>query len=110
MSSEFFTEAGKVLLGAVIGGALTAATALPVLNTKLAKTTTVITAMKDSCITCRSGFDTTLTTLGEAVRVHHEDDEKHNTKASHILLQDILTRVMRIEDKLVNGALRHMDG
>jgi hypothetical protein len=103
MSSEFFVDAGKIVVSAIVGGALTAATALPMFNIKLTKLAGEVRSMKESCAVCKAGTEKSLTTLDTEVRAHHEDDEKHYTRASDKLMNDILTRVMRIESKLFNG-------
>lgn len=103
MAFELVAEAGRVLVGALIGGAITAATALPMMNTKLAKLTTEVVSMKESCTTCKTGLDKAVDTLTAKVDAHHEDDDRHYTKASDKLLNDILTRVMRIETRMFSG-------
>jgi gas vesicle protein len=106
MATEIVAEAGKMILGAVIGGLITAATALPMLNTKLTKLRDEVSTMKETCTTCRSGVTQSLQNLSLDVKHHHEDDEKHYTKASDRMLNDILSRVTRIENSLLADVRR----
>ena len=103
MSSEFFAEAVKVGIGAIIGGLITAATALPYLNNRLTELHTEVTNMKDGCTTCKASVGKSLEKITDNINTHHADDERHNSGTSHALLADILARVMRIETRLFTG-------
>lgn len=103
MAYEIVAEAGKMLGSALAGGLVTAASALPYLNSKLTQLTTEVTLMKESNTTYQGGITADLATLRKKVDDHHTDDDKHYTKASDKLLNDILERVMRIESRLFNG-------
>ena len=103
MSSEFIAEAGKLLLAALVGGLATSATALPIFNNKLTKVTTELQTLKESCVSCKAAMGNAVEGLSKKVTEHHEDDEKHNNKSSEKLLNDILNRVMRIENRMFNG-------
>jgi uncharacterized protein Yka (UPF0111/DUF47 family) len=100
------TTGGEILrvgLGAVFGGMVTAISALPLFSSRLTKITAKVTEMEKSCTTCKSGVDTTLEVLTKSVSEHHSDADRHNSSISHMLLKDILDRVMRIEVRLTNG-------
>lgn len=103
MSGEFFAEAIKVGVGALVGGLITAASALPYFNNRLTRITTEVEIMKSGCTACRVSVDKTMEKITESVNDHHSDDERHNSGTSHALLADILARVMRIETRLFNG-------
>jgi len=103
VSSEFFAEAVKVGIGALVGGLATAASALPYFNNRLTKITTEVEIMKLGCTACKTSVDKSIEKLTESVNEHHSDDERHNSGTSHALLADILARVMRIETRLFNG-------
>lgn len=103
MSSEFFAEALKVAAGAIIGGLITASTALPYINNRLTKLYTEVDNMKSGCTVCRTSVDKSLEKITDSVNDHHADDERHNSGTSRELLADILARVMRIESRLLNS-------
>lgn len=103
MSSEFFVDALKIGISALVGGLVTAASALPYFNNKLTKITTEVEIMRSGCTTCKSSVEKSIERINESVNDHHSDDERHNSGTSHALLADILARVMRIETRLFNG-------
>lgn len=94
---------GETLIGAAIGCLATAAAAMPIYNSKLSKLQEALNGMEKSCVTCKAGVERSIETLAKTVATHHEDDEKHTSKASATILTDILNRVMRIESRLFNG-------
>jgi gas vesicle protein len=95
----------RVVIGAVIGGVVTAASALPYFNNKITKLNEKVENMKSHCASCQASTGEAIKELVTTVQDHHQDDGKHNNSASHTLLLDILNRVTRIESNLINNRI-----
>lgn len=96
-------DIASMVISALLGGLVTALTALPFFYNRLTKVSTEVDIMRIGCATCRSSVEKNLEKIVESVNTHHSDDERHNSGTSQVLLADILTRVMRIETRLFTG-------
>jgi len=93
----------QMIISALVGGLVTAVTALPLFNNRLAVLRSEVDSMRNGCTSCRASVEKSIEKLVESVNVHHSDDDRHNNGTNQVLLADILTRVMRIETRLFNG-------
>jgi|WetSurMetagenome_2_1015567.scaffolds.fasta_scaffold04516_2 hypothetical protein len=97
----WIVEAGKMLLSAIVGGCVTGVTAFIRFSNKITVLTNEVQSMKNSCLSCKTTIDSNYKGLSEDVKQHHEDADKHTTTSSVRMLLDILNRVTRIEDHLL---------
>jgi hypothetical protein len=96
-------DIASMVMSALLGGLVTALTALPFFYNRLTKVSTEVDIMRTGCATCKSSVEKNIEKLVESVNTHHSNDERHNSGSSQVLLADILTRVMRIESRLLTG-------
>ncbi|MFA5352616.1 MAG: hypothetical protein WC291_00130 [Thermodesulfovibrionales bacterium] len=101
ITESLFAEILKIGLAAIAGGVITALGSMPVYNNRITKLTTEVEQMKSGCSMCKSAVDRTIEKMTENITAHHIDSTIHNNAASSLILNDILTRVMRIETRLL---------
>jgi len=101
----FLEEAFKYVIGGLVGGMFTGGGSFILFNTRLTRLSTKVETMEKNCDGCKTGTATTLELINRDLGNHRADDERHNSMASHQMLLDILSRVMRIETRLFKGDL-----
>lgn len=87
--------------GALVGGAITGVSAWVAITSRVKALEVKAENIDQKITTCQSEREI----CRSSIRDHHENsDDKHVTPALTDMIQDILKRVTRVEDKLMNGS------
>ena len=95
---------GQAIITAGVGGLVTAGGGIIYMRVQMEKLKTQVGNVKENCTTCRKDVEKNLDSIHTSINQHHSDADKHNTKSSTSMLEDILKRVTRIEDRMINGS------